>query len=391
MGGMSDSQRTISSLRHIMYRLVGQPGDNIHETVRQSLQALCEMVPLAAAGIAWQPTDGGGSPLGAPAQGDLPPLDIRWPETGPLMSSLPFDPVGNTPCGVLPERDGDAPWLIVPLECAGTAMGNLWAIPQPGRRLADHDHAILWLMAGQLALACRNADLRQDLMTQSARQEVLLQRLMHVSEECRRHVARELHDEISQSLAALILQADTAAATLRSDSGMAALSLKKLRGGLVHLMDEVQRLVLQLRPALLEQKGLLEALRWYGQQYLQPLGAHFHVSGGRCAPDLPMLTRLTLYRIGQEAIANAARHSRARNVWLEITCRDDLLILTVRDDGCGFDPAETLAHPQEMKGLGLLSMQERAALLGGALTIDSAPGHGACVQFCAPLAEGCRP
>lgn len=378
---MKDLLLKLSVLRQMTCWLTGQPDGNILDGMRQSLRVLCETVPLAAAGIVWQPTDGSGRPS----------LDVRWPETGPHVSPHPVGPAVVMPCADSLESDGDDPWLIAPIASDGVVRGRLWAAPHPAQSLDDSAREFLLLAAGQLALACRNTDLCQELATQLERQEVLLQRLVYVSEECRRHVARELHDEISQSLAALILQADTATATLQSDSGMAALSLEKLRGGLVQLMDEVQRLVLQLRPALLEQRGLLEALRWYGQQYLQPAGAQFHVSGGRCAPNLPMLTRLTLYRIGQEAIANAARHSRARNVWLEITCRGDLLILTVRDDGCGFDPAETLAHPQDIKGLGLLSMQERAALLGGTLTIESAPGRGACVQFCAPLAERYRP
>ena len=273
---------------------------------------------------------------------------------------------------------------------AGATLGHLWAIPRSDRPLDDHDRELLMLAAGQMALACHAAGLTQELIHHGEQRSTLLQRLVQVNEECRRHVARELHDEISQSLAALIFQVDTAQATARADAGLAVRHLETLRRGLVRVVDEVQRLVLELRPALLEQKGLVEALRWYGRQYLQPVSAHFHVSGGQCAPHLSSLTRLTLYRIGQEAIANAARHSGARNVWLEIACRDNLLSLTIRDDGRGFDPDSTLAHPHGMKGIGLANMQERALLLDGALKIESAPGRGTCIQVRVPLSPGCR-
>jgi signal transduction histidine kinase len=361
---MNDPYLKLCALRRMMDLLATSPEDDFLARLQQSLQALCEMVPLTAAAIVWQPAD-------------RAPLKLRWPEASPLSE----EPLAGEP---------DGAWFVTPMQFAGATMGRLWVIPHPDRPLDDHDCELLLLATGQMALACHAAGLSQELTTHNEQRSVLLERLVQVNEECRRHVARELHDEVSQSLAALIFQVDTAQATLNGDAGPAVRHLETLRRGLVQLVDEVQRLVLELRPALLEQKGLLEALRWYGQQYLQPVGAHFHVSGGQCAPHLPSLTRLTLYRIGQEAIANAARHSGARNVWLEIVCRDNLLSLTVRDDGRGFDPDSTLAHPQGMKGIGLINMQERALLLGGALRIASAPGRGTCIQVRAPLGQGCR-
>ena len=380
---------TSNALHPLAGLWAGPPGDDFVLMVRQNLRTVCETLALQAAGIVWQQSAGGG----LPAQCDHSQLDIRWPETflrpGGASTPLQLGPAGTTSWMEMPEKNGSASYLLVPLMSSEQAQGWLWVAPRPERPLDEYERSTLVLVAGQFALACYNADLRQQLCLQLDRHDFLLQRLVQVSEEGRRHVARELHDEVSQSLAALLLQVETAQATLRTDSSKAAYSLEKLRGGLVQVLDEVHRLVLQLRPALLEQKGLLEALRWYGQQYLQPTAAELHVSGGQCAPLLSTVTRLTLYRIGQEAISNAARHSGARNVWLTIGCRDNLLILSIRDDGCGFDTAETLAHPQEMKGLGLLSMQERASLLGGALTIESAPARGTTVQLCVPLAEGC--
>jgi signal transduction histidine kinase len=161
----------------------------------------------------------------------------------------------------------------------------------------------------------------------------------------------------------------------------------KFRQELVRLQDEVQRLVLELRPALLEQKGILDALRWYGWQRLHLSGTQFHIAGGQCAPRLPALAKLTRYRIGQAAIANSARHANASHVWLEISCAAEELLLTVRDDGCGFDLGVTASCPEGLKGMGILGMQERALLLNGKLTIQSAPGQGTCVQVRIPFEE----
>jgi signal transduction histidine kinase len=159
--------------------------------------------------------------------------------------------------------------------------------------------------------------------------------------------------------------------------------LKRLRIGLEHAMDEVSRIVLDLRPAMLEDHGLVAALRWYGTERLRDSDINFHVNAA-CAPRLPDHLETTVYRIAQEAITNVVRHAAARNLWLEVACPDHSFTLTVRDDGCGFDVETILAQPTGMQGIGLLGMKERAALVGGELTIESAPGQGTSVQITLP-------
>ncbi|MFO7631592.1 MAG: histidine kinase [Caldilinea sp.] len=147
-----------------------------------------------------------------------------------------------------------------------------------------------------------------------------LRRMMEIQEECRRRVARDLHDEVSQSLTAALVQLDTVEALLYQQPDRAATQIGGLRTTLGRLHDEVQRVLLDLRPVLLEQKGLMAALAWYGNERLRPLGCTVHLSGGRCAPDLPEEVKLTLYRIGQESLSNVARHAAAQNVWLDLHC-----------------------------------------------------------------------
>lgn len=215
-----------------------------------------------------------------------------------------------------------------------------------------------------------------------------LRRMMEIQEECRRRVARDLHDEVSQSLAAALVQLDTIEALLQQEPAQASSQAAGLRSTLRQLHEEVQRVLLDLRPVLLEQKGLMAALAWYGNERLRPLGCAVHLSGGNCAPDLPDAVKLTLYRIGQESLSNVARHAAARNVWLDLHCTGAELVLTVRDDGRGFD-APTVQDGSALRGLGLLGVRERVWLLDGKVTFTSTPGNGATVEVRIPYTKTC--
>lgn len=217
----------------------------------------------------------------------------------------------------------------------------------------------------------------------------LLRRVVEAQEECRHRIARDLHDEVSQTLTAALVQVDTVEALLRMQSAETLTHLAALRATLLHLHEEVQRVLLDLRPRVLEQKGLMDALGWYAAERLHPLGVTTHLSGGRCAPDLPQAVTLTLYRIGQEALANVARHAAANNVWLDLHCIGVELVLTVRDDGRGFEVAPNSDNAGALQGVGLLGMRERALLLGGAVSIQAAPNQGVAIEVRIPYVGAC--
>ncbi|MCB0112562.1 MAG: sensor histidine kinase [Caldilineaceae bacterium] len=371
---MNDAQAKNLTAHQLVRLLVDKLQGNNVETVQQYLETLCRTLPLTVAGTDWSLPDGTIS-------------RIQWPDDEPADQWLAC----RETCS---DADLDEPVMcsggsiyVVPLRCHGQNAGYLWAACAPDQHCGELARDLLALTAGQLALAQQKTLLLHELEVQTERRAKLLQRIMHINEECRRHMARELHDEISQSLSALILQTDTIQLSLGGVPDPIPAVISKFRQELMRLQDEVQRLVLELRPALLEQKGLLHALRWYGRQRLQASGIEFHVTGGQCAPNLSALVRLTLYRIGQEAISNAARHAQASQVWLQITCQEGELYLTVRDNGCGFDSATFLSAPDGLKGLGLLGMQERALLLNGKFKIESSPGRGTCVQVRLPFEE----
>jgi signal transduction histidine kinase len=204
----------------------------------------------------------------------------------------------------------------------------------------------------------------------------LLERLISAEDAERRRIARELHDETGQSLTALLvgLRAieDQAVTT---DVRSAA---QRLRRVAAQTVDDVGRLARGLHPSVLDDLGLAAAARRHVDDFATSFGVPVDLRMGRTVPRrLLPLVQTTLYRILQEALTNVARHARAKVVAVELKCEGTMLELVVRDDGVGFDVAATLG---QASGLGLHGMQERVALLGGSVEIESAPGHGTVVR-----------
>ena len=225
-------------------------------------------------------------------------------------------------------------------------------------------------------LAQANASLREEMeereRAERSRRE-LLSRLVFAQEDERRRIAREMHDQFGEQLTALSRQigqleeacADTPALAAKVDE------LERLVRGLDR---DVDQLVWQIRPTALDDLGLRAALANYVQDWSQRvhIAAELHSSGlldDRLAPD----AETTLFRIAQEALTNVAKHSQATGVEVILERRADHVLLIVEDDGIGFDPAACRHGPH---GLGLLGMQERAALVGATLQIESAPNQG---------------
>ena len=194
-------------------------------------------------------------------------------------------------------------------------------------------------------------------------------------------IARELHDGTGQSLTSLILQ-------LEALEGVESLEqvrerAAQLRGLVAGTLEEVQRHVRALRPTLLDDLGLVLALERLVEGYRAVTGlkTDFVVQGLGTARLSPTL-ETTLYRIVQEALTNVVKHARAETVSVLLERRGPAVIAVVEDDGAGFDVA---AARNEEKSLGLASMEERASLLGGVLTIESQPGAGTTIVAEVPL------
>ena len=204
-------------------------------------------------------------------------------------------------------------------------------------------------------------------------------RLINAHEEERSRLARDLHDDVTQRLARLAIDAGRLSLdTLGVQPTETVLSIQE---GLVTLSEDVHALSYQLHPSMLEDLGLGEALKSEAARFEQQesIAMHLHLEG---LPDsIPPEISLGLYRISQEALRNVARHARARRVEVTVRPLDDGLELAVCDDGSGFDPSQQRHH----LSLGLASMQERVLLLGGKFDIESIPGQGTTVIAWVPL------
>ncbi len=216
----------------------------------------------------------------------------------------------------------------------------------------------------------------EELGLRAQEMEALSRKLIEAQEAERRAVARELHDDFGQVLFALKLN-------LQRLEGDGSESIELVDGAIARMRDLAQA----LRPALLDELGLEEALRWHVEHEAKRAGLEFRLAIAPLARRPPAAVEMTCFRVVQEALTNVVRHAQAHLVELELSKADGTLQLVVRDDGRGFDVPAARKRAIEAGSQGLLSMQERVTLAGGDLEIDSAPGRGTRVRAHLPLAE----
>jgi two-component system sensor histidine kinase UhpB len=211
----------------------------------------------------------------------------------------------------------------------------------------------------------------------------LSRRLLEVQEDERRHLARELHDDIGQGLTAIKLNLESLARTRDGvvPEGRVGEALEATR----HTIERVRQLSVNLRPLQLDDLGLVAALRSHldRQAKLGRLAPHFELQ--EVPVKLTADIEIACFRVAQEAINNIVRHARAANVWLRLFVAGERLALSVRDDGAGFDVGSAQRRAAVGESLGVISMEERVALAGGSLQIHSAPGQGTVVVASFPI------
>jgi PAS domain S-box-containing protein len=206
----------------------------------------------------------------------------------------------------------------------------------------------------------------------------LSRRLIRAHEDERALLARELHDDVTQRLAVLAI--DAGRAELLPAGEARAETLRAVREGLSRLSEDVHALAYQLHPAVLEELGLVEALRTACERFGRRDGVELSTDLAPEAAGLEKDLALCLFRVAQEALNNVARHARASTASVTLRSRDGGLLLSVRDDGVGFDPAD----PEMRRSLGMASMRERVRLVNGTLEVESAPGQGTAIVAWVP-------
>lgn len=209
----------------------------------------------------------------------------------------------------------------------------------------------------------------------------LNQRLLTAHEDERRHLARELHDDLTQRLARLAI--DAAQAERGRHTAPDSDTWRKMREELVRLSEDVHSIAYRLHPSILDELGLAEALRAECDRFSRRESIPIKIRSRHVPREIPAAVALCLFRIGQESLHNVARHARASAVEVSLTATDGGLQLSVHDNGVGFVPAQVHEHPS----LGHASMKERILLVGGEMEIDSEPGHGTTVVAWVPLKE----
>jgi len=262
-------------------------------------------------------------------------------------------------------------WLGVPLIATGKVIGLLALGKNTAGYFSSEHIRLVEALARLAAVIIQNAWLFEQVRTGRQRLQAISRRLVEIQETERRYIARELHDEASQSLTSLLVGL---ALLEREVSNPASLlkgiaELKQLVEG---VQENLHRLAVDLRPASLDHLGLVAALEQYIESFSNKhnLIVHFEVAG--VSERLPLDVETALYRIVQEGLTNVARHAHATQVDVILARRDSSLLLIVEDNGIGFDVQDVKSDER----LGLYGVQERAEMLGGSLVVDSITGSG---------------
>jgi signal transduction histidine kinase len=232
----------------------------------------------------------------------------------------------------------------------------------------------------------RQSEMHLDEVTKTQQElQRLSARLLEIQEDERTRLSRELHDEIGQNLHALRLEISQARTLLQRDEAGAVARLDQARGLAERVVASVRNISLLLRPSLLDDLGLAPALQWLAEDFSRRSGIQCALEDAGLPDELPDTRKTCVYRVVQEALHNCEKHSGASNVRVRAQCADGQLLVSIEDDGRGFDAG---AGPTcGTGGLGLLGIRERAAMLGGSFTLDSNRGRGARLTLSLPLED----
>jgi len=287
--------------------------------------------------------------------------------------------------------EGLKAFISVPLRAKDTVLGVLNVASHSPRHFTKDDMHLLHAIGDQVGVAIEQAELYDQLRKERENYRFLARYMLIAQEMERGRVARELHDETSQSLTGLSL---TMQALLNvanaSNFGDAAFKEKlgKAHDITLQLGSEISKIMKSLRPTALDSLGLGPAIRQYAESRLQPAGINLSLNYEGLEERLPSEVEFALYRIAQGSIANIAWHSKAKNATINVKCDSDEFIMQIEDDGIGFDASRPIEVDESGRGRGLFSMKERANLLGGTCDIQSQPGKGTKITVKVPVFWG---
>ena len=284
--------------------------------------------------------------------------------------------------------EGLKAFISVPLRAKDTVLGVLNVASHSPHHFTQDDMHLLHTIGDQVGVAIEQAELYDRLRKERENYRRLARHMLIAQEEERGRVARELHDETSQSLTGLSLNMQALLSIANaSDFGDATFKakLEQAHNITLQLNSEINKIMKSLRPTALDSLGLGPAIHQFAENRLQPLGINVSVKQEGMEERLPSEVEFGLYRIAQGSIANIALHSQARNAVVSLGCNSYELTMQIEDDGKGFDASRPIEVDESGRGRGLFGMKERASLLGGACDIQSQPGKGTRIMVKVPL------
>lgn len=286
--------------------------------------------------------------------------------------------------------EGLKAFISVPLRAKERVLGVLNVASHRKRKFTNDDMYFLYAIGDQLGIAIENARLYERLRNARERLRKLARQNLVAEEDERRRIARELHDETSQSLSGIALQIQ-ALIEMSNIPGTPEVDfvngLKKVQALTVQVHNEVSRLISNLHPALLDTLGLVPAVRQHTEVRLQPLDIKVTVEIRGKERRLPPDVEAALFRFIQGAVGNVAQHSQATVVTVLLEFGLDEFNIKVSDNGQGFDVSEITDVEESGRGRGLFSMRERIGFLGGTSGIESEIGKGTTVWAKIPIGQ----
>ena len=293
-------------------------------------------------------------------------------------------------------------WLIMLFAVGGITLSlliNFWIVSAALIPLRDLGRLAKRLQSGDPGVELKNPDpyimrmaetlrsLFMQLEERNRELQALSERAIDAQEEERRAIAQSLHDDTGQALSMLIIHLDRIDERTPAQEKELKKQVADARELASNSLTELRRILSGLRPAILDDLGLVPAIRWFARTNLEQVGIHVVVKAPSTPLELSPAITTTLFRIVQEAISNIVRHAGAGSVTIVLQLSEGVVDLRIEDDGRCFNPQNASRDAVELQRLGLLGIRERAELLGGEVEIEFAPEKGTRLQISIPLGE----
>ena len=282
-------------------------------------------------------------------------------------------------------------FVSIPLKAKDKVVGVMNVASHEEGQFSADALSLLNSIGDYLGTAIEQARLYQRLANAAERYQTLLQHALTAQEEERKRIARELHDETSQSLTSLTLNLQAIIEIAEKKGFGDADIMERLRSThsyTVHAGNEIVRLMKELRPTLLDELGMPVAIHRYAKDTLQSQGINVSAEFAGTDQRFPPEVEVTLFRVAQGAIGNILEHSGAKNVSIRLDCNTTKCVLHIEDDGKGFDVGKLIQVDLSGRGAGLFTMKERVKLVGGTCNVESHPGQGTKITWDIPLTTG---